>query len=173
MREQSEAAYRPYVAVTPFLEPDNPIFYLRIGNLGGTAAINLRLSIDRSFFKFGDRVEKNDLASFSVFNHPIDSLPPGAEMVFALAQSFVVFDQGADPSLCPQLFTVTANYEFGSNRIEERHTVDLRPYLHADVPQDAIIRKLSAIQDQLVKLTAAVKASRSAGRKPDAVPPAA
>lgn len=159
MREQSEATYRPYVTVTPYLEPDNPIFYLRIANLGKTAANDLRLAIDRSFFKFGERSERNDLASFAVFNQPIDSLPPDSEIVFGLAQGFVVFAEGADPSTCPTTFTVTAAYKFGAKQVEERHVIDLKPYLHADVPQDPVIRKLKAINDSIGKLTGAVKST--------------
>ena len=157
MREQTEATYRPYVTVGLFLEPDNPIFYLRIANLGKTAATDLRLAIDRSFFKFGERSESHDLASFAAFNQPIDSLPPGSEIIFGLAQGFVVFAEGADPSTCPTTFTVTANYRFGAKQTEERHTIDLRPYLHADVPQDPVIRKLKTINDSLGKLTEIVK----------------
>ena len=159
MREQSEATYRPYVTVAPFLEPDNPIFYLRIANLGKTAATDLHLSIDRSFFKFGKRSEQNDLSSFSAFNNPIDSLAPGSEIIFGLAQGFVVFAEGVDPSTCPTIFTVTAKYKFAAKHVEELHVVDLRPYLHADVPQDPVIRKLSAINDSLGKLTGAVKSA--------------
>lgn len=159
MREQSEAAYRPYVTVIPFLEPDNPIFFLRVANLGKTAATDLRLVIDRSFFKFGERSERNDLASFAAFNQPIDSLPPDSEIVFGLAQGFVVFADGADPTTCPTTFTVTASYKFGSKQVDERHIVDLRPYRHADVPHDPVIRKLKAINDSIDKLTAAIKHS--------------
>lgn len=157
MREQSEATYRPYVTVSPFLEPDNPIFFLRIANLGKTAATDLRLDIDRSFFKFGERSERNDLASFAAFNEPIDSLPPDSEIVFGLAQGFVVFAEGADPTTCPPTFAVTASYKFGTRQVEERHIIDLKPYLHADVPQDPVIRKLRAINDSIDKLTGAVK----------------
>lgn len=159
MREQSEAMYRPYVTVTPFLEPDNPIFYLRIANLGKTAATDLQLSIDRSFFKFGERSEHSDLSNYSAFNNPIDSLPPGSEIIFGLAQGFVVFAEGADPSTCPTTFKVKAKYKFSAKYIEEMYVVDLRPYLHADVPQDPVIRKLNAINDSLGKLTEAVKSS--------------
>lgn len=159
MREQSEAVYRPYVIVTPFLEPDNPIFYLRIANLGKTAATDLRLALDRSFFRFGERSERNDLASFAAFNHPIDSLPPDSEMVFSLAQSFVVFAEGADPTTCPTTFTVTARYKFGARHVEERHIIDLKPYVNADVPEDPVIRKLKAINDSIGKLTGVVKST--------------
>lgn len=159
MREQSEAAFRPYVTVTPFVEPDNPNFYLRIANLGKTAATDLRLTIDRSFFKFGRRSEGDDLASFAAFNQPIDSFPPDSEIVFGLAQSFVVFADGADPTTCPTTFTVTANYKFGQKQVEERHIIDLRPYKQADVPQDPVIRKLKAINESIGKLTEAFKSA--------------
>jgi len=159
MRDQSESTYRPYVTVSPFLEPDNPIFYLRIANLGKTAAIGLRLELDRSFFKFGERSDNNDLASFAAFNHPIDSLPPDSEIVFGLAQGFVIFAENADPTTCPTTFTVTASYKFGSRQVEERQVIDLKPYLHADVPQDPVIRKLKAINDSIGKLTGAVKST--------------
>ena len=46
MREESENIYRPYVTATPFVEPSNKIFYLRIVNLGKTAATDLRLAIE-------------------------------------------------------------------------------------------------------------------------------
>jgi hypothetical protein len=159
MHEQSEAASRPYITVTPFLEPDNPIFFLRIANLGKTSATDLRLTMDRSFFKFGERSERNDLASFAAFNQPIDSLPPGAEIIFGLAQGFVVFADDADPATCPTTFAVAASYKFGSKVVEERHVIDLRPYLHADVPQDPVIRKLRAINDSIGKLSEIIKNS--------------
>lgn len=157
MREQAEATFRPYVIVTVRLEPDNPIFYLRVANIGRTAAANLRLTIDRSFFKFGEKGDKNDLASFSAFNRQIDSLPPDSEIIFGLAQGFVVFSPGADEAICPKRFTVTANYRFGEKQVEERHHIDLGPYLHADVPQDPIVRKLRSINESLGNLTAVVK----------------
>ena len=48
MREQSESIYRPYISVTPILEPDNPVFYLRIANLGKTSATDVPVPDDGS-----------------------------------------------------------------------------------------------------------------------------
>lgn len=159
MREQSESIYRPYISVTPILEPDNPVFYLRIANLGKTSATDVQLNIDRSFFKFGERTDKSDLASFSIFNNKIDSLPPETEIVFSLAQGFVVFEEGADPTTCPKKFTITSKYKFGTKTVEETHIVDLNPFCNSDVPQDPIVRKLRAINESINKLTVATKSS--------------
>lgn len=146
MNEQSDAMTRPYLTISPFLEPDNPIFYLRIANVGRTAARNLRLHMDKSFHKFGDASKSHDIATFTAFNAPIDAFAPGATIVFSLAQGFVIFAQGADPEKVPQKFVVTAEYEYGlDRRVAEKHIVDLHPYLNSDVPQDALIRKMSEL----------------------------
>lgn len=166
MREQSEVTYRPYLTVTLCLEPDNPMFYLRIANRGKTAAIDLRLTLDRSFFKFGERSESSDLASYAAFNQPIDSFSPEAEIVFGLAQDSVLFEDGADRTTCPTTFTVTASYKFGETWVEERHVVDLRPYSDANVPQDPIVRKLKSINETLRKFTGALKRAPNNSFKP-------
>jgi hypothetical protein len=153
MSEQSEALNRPYVSISPFLEPDNPIFSLRISNIGKTGASNLRLNIDRSFYKFGEVSESNDISKFNAFTQPIDSFPPGAEIIFALAQGFVIFGKDADATKVPQTFTITATYSFGKRTVIEVNNIDLRPYLHADVPQDATIRKLAEMNKHLKQIT--------------------
>ncbi len=157
MREQSEKVYRPYVTATPFIEPGNRVFYLRIVNLGKTAATDLRLAIDRSFFMFGKRTEHYDLATYSAFNQPIDSLPPDSEIIFGLGLSFDIFAEDADPTTCPTTFTVTATYKFGSKQVEERHFIDLRPYRNATALEDPLIRKLKEINDSIGKLTETIK----------------
>jgi hypothetical protein len=154
MHEQTVAVGRPYVVVAPVLEVDNPIFYLRVSNTGKTAARNLRLVIDKSFFKFGEKGESRNLASFTAFNQPIDSLPPGGEITFSLAQGFKVFEGGTENPDMPHTFSITAEYEFPGHHVSEVNHVDLRPYLGADVPQDAYIRKLREISESLKKLAA-------------------
>lgn len=152
MREQTLATSRPYVVVAPVLEPDNPIVYLRISNLGRTAASNLRLTIDKSFFKFGEESKDRDLAGFAAFNQPIDSLPPGAEITFSLAQGFKIFEGNVENPKLPHTFSVTAEYEFADKKVREVNRIDLRPYLGADIPQDAYLRKLKDMSDSLRKM---------------------
>ena len=152
MHGQAIAASRPYVVVAPLLELDNPIFYLRISNLGRTAATNLRLTIDKSFFKFGEESKDRDLASFTAFNQPIDSFPPGAEITFSLAQGFKIFEGNAENPKLPHTFSVTAEYEFADKKLREVNQIDLRPYLGADVPQDAYLRKLKDMSESLKKI---------------------
>ena len=157
MREQSLAMARPYVVVALALEADNPIFYLRVVNMGKTAAENLKLTIDKSFFKFGEKSENRNLASFTAFTQPIDSFPPGSEITFALAQGFKVFEGDKENPDMPHNFSVTAQYEFMGRKVVEVNRIDLRPYLEADFPQNAYVRKLKEISESLKNISGSMK----------------
>lgn len=156
MHEQVEAVTRPYISVAPILEPDNPIFYLRISNTGKTSANKLKLTMDKSFHKFGEKSRERDLSTFAAFNHVIESFPPGAEITFSLAQSFKLFAEDADKEILPQSFTITAEYSFENKTVKENNIVDLKAYLGADIPQDPYIRKLKDINKAIEKVATSV-----------------
>jgi hypothetical protein len=149
MREQALALSRPYVVVVPFLELDNPIFYMRVTNTGKTAATNLRLTIDRSFQQFGNPGKEHDLSTLVAFNQIIDSLPPSAEIIFPLAQGAKIFSEVGHKPMLPTTFSITAEYDCIAQRVTEINQIDLRPYLKASIPQDAYARKLEGIRKSL------------------------
>jgi hypothetical protein len=152
MHVQGLATSRPYVTVTPFLELDNPIFYLRIANTGRTAATNLRLIIDKPFQQFGNEGQAHDLSTFIAFNQLIDSFSPGAEIIFPLAQGAKIFSQADGECELPRTFAITAEYDFAGQHVVETNRIDLRPYLKAATPQDAYVRKLESIRKSLQTL---------------------
>ena len=149
MKEQSEAMTRPYVNAFPVLEADNPIFYLRIKNTGKTSAQNLKLSIDKSFFKFGEEKKENNLSEHGAFKEVISSFHPGSEIDFSLAQGFVIFGENSNEEIMPTEFTVVAEYSYDGKTVKENNIIDLRPYLGANIPQDAYIRKLKDIAEAI------------------------
>jgi len=157
MGEQAEAMTRPYITISPILEADNPIFYLRIKNAGKTPANDLKLSIDKSFYKFGEKADGNDLSKYPVFNDTISSFHPGSEMDFSLAQGFKIFGEGSKEEVMPTEFTIIAEYSFDGKTVKENSIIDLRPYLGANIPQDAYIRKLKDIVDAIKHVSDSVK----------------
>lgn len=157
MREQALATSRPYIIVIPFLELDNPIFYIRITNTGKTAATDLRLTINKSFQQFGNLGEAHDLSTYVAFNQTINSFPPGAEIIFPLAQGAKVFSQGEEQSELPRTFSIIAEYDFANQHVAETNQIDLRPYLKAGIPQDAYVRKLESIRKSLETLATHAK----------------
>lgn len=152
MRDQSEAMSRPYVTVAPFIRPHTTLLYLRVSNIGKMAAQNLRLSLDRDFFPFGEvnRPERN-LRTISAFSTPIDSFAPGMELIFALAQGFVIFGESAQPGACPTQFSVTATYEFLGKSVTEVNRIDLRPYIGSEGERDPVVEELERIRGVMEK----------------------
>jgi hypothetical protein len=149
MQEQSEAINRPYIAASTFLVPRSVMIYLKIENIGKTAAQNLRLTLDRDFYKFGRSGEENNLAKFSAFIQAIKTFPPGAQLIFPLAQAFVVFGEEANSEATPRLFNVNATYSYLHKTVTETTTIDLNPYLKSQPEPDPMLDKLDAMVKSL------------------------
>jgi hypothetical protein len=150
VKQQSEAMLRPYISVSPFIRPHALFLYLRVANTGRTGAQNLRLTIDRDFFQWGEagKPDKN-LRNQNAFSLPIDSLPPGAELLFALGQGWVLFGEKANSAATPVQFSITATYEFFGKKVEEINRIDLRPYVGTHGEHDPVVEELERIRKVL------------------------
>jgi vacuolar-type H+-ATPase subunit I/STV1 len=132
--------------------PRDPTFYLRIANTGRTAAQHLRLTLDRAFHRYARQQEGENLASFHAFAEEIQSFGPGEELLFALAQDFEIFGEKADRSRVPLLFSVTAQYGYGTKRVSESATIDLRPYLKSQIKPDALVAEVRQLREKAEKI---------------------
>lgn len=152
MNNQSEAMLHPYITVVPFIRPHTPLLYLRVKNIGQTGAQNLHLTLDRDFFRFGqkDHSDKN-LRMMSAFSNPIDSFPPGAELIFALGPGWEFFGENEKPDVCPTQFSITAIYEFVGKKVEEVHRIDLRPYIGTEGERNPVAEELERIRKVMEK----------------------
>lgn len=78
VRQQSEDALRPYISISPLIRPQALFLYLRVANSGRTGARNLRLTLDRDFFQWGEA----DKPDNNLRNHnpgwPLENPPPVA-----------------------------------------------------------------------------------------------
>lgn len=146
MQSQNEALTRPYITVAPFVRPHTPFLYLRIENTGRTAALNVRMSIDRDFFQFGEKANEKNLRNMSVFQEPIDSLGPSAKLILALAQGWMIFGKDSEVTATPDKFVVAVKYEYSDKSVEEEHRVDLRPYLNTEGEKDPVVEELERIR---------------------------
>jgi hypothetical protein len=151
MRRQSEATFRPYIIVSSFVRPHTPLLYLRVANTGRNAAQNLKLSIDKDFYQFGEIQSDKNLKNKSAFNTPMDSFPPDSEIIFALAQGWVLFEGGGKPDICPSQFSITASYEFSGKKVEEHHNIDLRGYLGSEGNRDPLVEELEKLRKIIEK----------------------
>ena len=150
MHAQNDALTRPYITVTPFVRKHTPLLYLRIENSGRTAAENVRLTLDRDFFQFGEKNKPmKNLRNMSAFQNTIDSMPPSLKLNFVLGQAWVIFGKNADSTATPNRFVVTVKYEYSDKSVEEAHQVDLRPYLKTEVERDPVVEELEKIRKTL------------------------
>lgn len=147
MRAQSEAMFRPYVTISPYIRPNTTLLYLKIENTGKSTAEDLKLTIDKDFFQFGEsNRDDHNLKTKTAFVEPIQSLPPGGKLVFALAQGFVIFSPGADQTKTPQQFTITANYRMGNRLYSENNHIDLKPFIGSEGEREPIVEELEKIR---------------------------
>jgi hypothetical protein len=147
---QTEAMMRPYVTVAPFVRPHTDIIYIRIHNSGRSAAENVRLSLDKDFFKYGNTNRPDgNLRKIAAFSEPMDSMPPGFELLFALAQGSSLFGPGAKSEVTPTQFAITASYEFSGKRVEEVTRIDLGPYVGSEGERSPIVDELERIRKVL------------------------
>ncbi|MBI5908028.1 MAG: hypothetical protein HY853_05530 [Burkholderiales bacterium] len=84
MRDQQNAAMRPYILVSTSVRTGTQLFYLSIKNVGKTAALGLKLSLDKSFYQLGEKREDRNIANSAAFSRVIDSLPPDGQLLFLL-----------------------------------------------------------------------------------------
>jgi hypothetical protein len=153
MRDQQNAAMRPYILVSTSVRMGTQLFYLSIKNVGKTAALGLKLSLDKSFYQLGEKREERNIANSAAFSHVIDSLPPDGQLLFLLGNGPTLYGSSNTEELSPLLFQVTAKYMSGSESISETSTVDLRPYINTDVPHDPIVEELGKLREEFVKLS--------------------
>ena len=165
MREQMADQNRPFVAVTVQVRMGTPVIQLLVRNVGRSPAQHLRLRLDRDFFQFGEKGEGRNLAKQSAFSQPIDCLPPMSELLFDLGMGFKIFEGGADPTICPHTFEVSAEYEYGKNKYSEKTHVDLRPYMGTSVPHHPVGEELERVRKSIDNLSDAVKQSANAAIK--------
>ncbi len=153
MKQQIDSSIRPYITVNTFLSPTLPVIYLKISNTGRTAAFNLRLEIDRPFYQYGHDTEDNNLAIFSAFQNSIDCFSPGASLIFALAQGFVIFGKDAKLDKTPIKFSVKARYAYAEKTVEEVTYIDLHQYLNSQSEPAPILEELKKIVKAIENLS--------------------
>ena len=157
MRDQMADQNRPFVAVTVQVRIGTPVIQLLVKNVGRSPAQHLRLCLDRDFFQFGEQGEGRNLARQSAFSRTIDCLAPMSELLFDLGMGHEIFAAGANQTVCPHTFTVSAEYRYGTSKYSEQTHVDLRPYVGTSVPQHPIVEELERVRKSIDNLTSTVK----------------
>lgn len=105
----------------------------------------------------GKKQEERNLRNLNAFKEPIACFPPDAELSFWLTTGPEIFGPSRDPEVLPQVFTVTATYEFGDKTVSETTTIDFRPFLSSDLPRDSVVHELKEITRAVQKVSENVR----------------
>jgi hypothetical protein len=157
MRNQQNATMRPYILVSTNIRMGTQLLYLSIKNVGKTAALSLKLSLNKNFYQLGQESDERNIANSAAFSRVIDSLPPDGQLIFLLGDGPTLYSASNAENISPLVFQVTASYSSGSEWITETSTVDLRPYINTDVPHDPVVEEIGKLRAELAKLTKAIK----------------
>lgn len=149
MKEQVRSVTRPYIQVTPWARVGTTLLMLTVRNAGAIAANKVKLTMDKDFYSNAEQIESGNLRKYTAFAHPIESLPPRAELSFHLGVGHVIFSK---PEQCPPIFSITAEYEFGGERVREVCTVDLQPFMLSALPVDPVAEQLEKLNETAGKI---------------------
>lgn len=151
-REEAENISRPYVNISTFTIPDNPIIFLAIENTGKTPANNLRLQVDKDFYQFGEKKKDRNLRGLEVFCNPIACFSPGSRLPFYLGIGHQLFNEESEQVVSPLTFKITAEYEYGDKKVKEETVIDLKMHLNSALAPDAIVSELKKMSESINKL---------------------
>lgn len=151
MQKQYLEYIKPSIVANVSTFTSNICLFLRIANVGKSSASNVKLTLDRDFYKMGKRNEINNLRNHPAFSNPIEMFPPGTELLFYLAQSYIVLGDSADQSATPKKFKISIEYSFLNKIYNESVLIDLCPYLYSVTPQNAVVDALGKIEKAIAK----------------------
>jgi hypothetical protein len=140
---QQEELWRPIIAANIEIR-SQVLFVLLIRNVGRTVANEVRMVLDRDFFRFGEAKGEN-LRNLPVFQRNAFSLAPGDTLRFDLAQGFEIFALDANTAIVPPLFKVEVEYASRSKKYSETLTVDLTPYRMTNWPKSDVALELEKL----------------------------
>jgi len=154
MQDQLESGLRPYIVISTFVTPGNPMICLKISNTGRMTAENLELRWDKDFYQYGQKEDKYNLRKAYAFQNVIETFVPGAELLFYLGMGFQIFADDTDPKLTPSRFTIKATYSYSGKEVAEQTTIDLEAYRKTSLPpEDALVSQLKEIAKALDRIS--------------------
>ncbi|MES3010771.1 MAG: hypothetical protein V4738_08310 [Pseudomonadota bacterium] len=151
MQAQTEAQLRPYIVAAVAVRAGTTLLLLEIRNTGKSHAVDVRLAMDKDFFFNGEKAEKN-IARMNIFTQPIESLSPGVSIPFVLGVGHSIFANSVDDSICPKVFSITAEYSFAGRRYKEQNIIDLRPLMNSSAEHDPIAEEVKKFRESLEKV---------------------
>lgn len=153
VQKQIEVQTRPIISFNIEIH-HHTIFVVRIWNNGSSPAVNLKLSIDKDFYRFGEiKGESKNIADMYIFKNILPTLAPRDGFWIDLCTGPEVGKELNGKIITPDKFTIEASYSYGERKYTEHFAVDLRAYFYTSgqkrIPEQ--LEKIAKSLDQLAK----------------------
>jgi hypothetical protein len=145
MRAQYESFIAPIITTTITIKHD-AFLYLKVENRGQSPAKNLRLSLDKDFYRAAEFGDDHNIREYEMFNRVIPSFGPGEKLFIMLAQGFNLGKIVDSKEITPYQFTISATYKFGNKEITSTHEIDLKAYMHTSQDRSETLDELRKIR---------------------------
>lgn len=150
MKAQNESFIAPIISVTIQVK-HSTVVCLKVKNNGHSAAKNLRLSLDKDFYQFGELEEAKNMRNFPAFQQTVPSFSPSEEIFFLMSRGFDLGKSVGDRIITPYEFNIGVRYEFGGQLKTEQHEVNLHAYLQSQQDRSEMLEELEKIRGVLEK----------------------
>jgi hypothetical protein len=118
---------------------------LVLKNAGRSVAADVRLSLDKDFFRLG---EKQNLKDLPVFSGHAFGMGPHDSIRIALGVARTLYRVA---ELTPPRFNITASYRSNTTKYQETLPVDLTPYYETTVPKSEFAIEMEKLRRVLEK----------------------
>jgi hypothetical protein len=153
VQKQIEVQTRPVISFNIEIQHQT-VFVARIWNRGASPAENLKLTIDKDFYRFGEtHGDSRNIADMYIFKNTLSTLAPGDGFWIDLCTGPEVGKIADGKVITPDKFTIQASYKYGSREYVESFVVDLRAYFYTSgekrLPEQ--LEKMAKSLDDLAK----------------------
>lgn len=128
--EQIEYQSRPTISVN-IVSRHKTVISLQFTNRGNSNATNVRISIDKPFYRFGEKAPGRNIQEYYIFSHPIACIAPGDKVTIDLSQGFNINKEVEGENITPDNFTVNVKYDSPVKSYDEKTFIDIRPYFQS------------------------------------------
>ncbi len=153
MEAQLEASTRPYIVIKTFSVHESQMILLSISNIGKSAAEELKLQIDKDFYRYGKSEEDFNLKELNLFKNTTEHFQPGTELVYYLVDAEELFKKPNNINKTPLQFTITAEYKYLGKNFIEKTIIDLTQNRDVAMNYDPFIGNLKKIADSVEKIS--------------------
>lgn len=149
MKEQVDAASRPYLSIALVKRPNDPFIFLLVENTGKTAARDMTLTLGPEFDSVQHLKGLKELKDSYLFTKTLATFNPNSPVFFLFGFGAALLSDDKDGPKQP--LSITAKYSFSDKTVTETTWLDVNLYNASALDKDPIVSALNKIKEEIAK----------------------